>query len=400
MVTSGASAGCRATGWRCGKRGAGTRVFCAGLPRRWNPPILPEMHEPARRGRPARPRQRPDAARRPAAHRPTTSRSRVPVAAASAAGAPPPRRSRRATTSWIAGAARDLLRAAALARSGADAVPDRRDPRLPRHADRRRVERRGVHARDRRRRSSIVAVRAVAIARALPRADPARADRGGARRASACRISSRRPRARRALAGADSSASRSRSTSRSVKALIAENMERRATCRLRLLSGVKTGGLLVLAVLVNLALIPVVMFYLLRDWNMIVRARRRPGAARLAAQDARRSRARSTRVLAEFLRGQLLGDAGARGLLRDRAVAGRARPRARDRHPHRPAGVHPVRGLRPRPDARHDRGAAAVDRLAGLPRGARRVRRRPAARELRARCPGSSATASACIRWR
>ena len=38
---------------------------------------------------------------------------------------------------------------------------------------------------------------------------------------------------------------------------------------LQLLSGVKTGGLIVVSMLVNLALIPVVMFYLLRDWNMI-----------------------------------------------------------------------------------------------------------------------------------
>ena len=38
--------------------------------------------------------------------------------------------------------------------------------------------------------------------------------------------------------------------------------------------------------LVNLALIPVVMFYLLRDWNMIGERLCDAGAARLAAEDA------------------------------------------------------------------------------------------------------------------
>ena len=70
-----------------------------------------------------------------------------------------------------------------------------------------------------------------------------------------------------------------------------------------MLSGVKAGGLLLLSILVNLALIPVVMFYLLRDWPMLL-ARiddltppRWRGKVRAIAHDI-------DLVLAEFLRGQ------------------------------------------------------------------------------------------------
>jgi predicted PurR-regulated permease PerM len=56
----------------------------------------------------------------------------------------------------------------------------------------------------------------------------------------------------------------------SVRAFIAENAQEARDLSVRLLSGVKTGGLIALTVIVNLALIPVVMFYLLRDWNMIL----------------------------------------------------------------------------------------------------------------------------------
>ena len=55
-----------------------------------------------------------------------------------------------------------------------------------------------------------------------------------------------------------------------IREVLAENIESVRDLVLRLLAGVKTGGLLLLSILVNLALIPVVMFYLLRDWNRIV----------------------------------------------------------------------------------------------------------------------------------
>jgi len=90
-----------------------------------------------------------------------------------------------------------------------------------------------------------------------------------------------------------------------LKTLLSENMGEARDLSLRLLSGVKTGGLIVVSVLVNLVLIPVVMFYMLRDWNMMIE--------RL---DALVPRGWNTKVrtiatdidvvLAEFLRGQLL----------------------------------------------------------------------------------------------
>jgi predicted PurR-regulated permease PerM len=91
----------------------------------------------------------------------------------------------------------------------------------------------------------------------------------------------------------------------SLKSLVAENMDDVRAISLRLLSGVRTGGMIVISILVNLALIPVVMFYLLRDWNMI--------AERLYAlvprdwlPKTRSIVADIDTVLAEFLRGQVM----------------------------------------------------------------------------------------------
>ncbi len=91
----------------------------------------------------------------------------------------------------------------------------------------------------------------------------------------------------------------------SLRTLIAENMNEARDLSLQLLSGLKTGGLIVVSVLVNLALIPVVMFYVLRDWEMI--------GERLYALVPRRWLAKTRtivgdidEVLAEFLRGQLM----------------------------------------------------------------------------------------------
>ncbi len=91
----------------------------------------------------------------------------------------------------------------------------------------------------------------------------------------------------------------------SLKALVAEHMEEARGLSLQLLAGVKSGGLFLVAVLVNLVLIPVVMFYLLRDWDMI--------GERLYALVPRNWLAKVRTiggdidgVLAEFLRGQLM----------------------------------------------------------------------------------------------
>jgi predicted PurR-regulated permease PerM len=72
-----------------------------------------------------------------------------------------------------------------------------------------------------------------------------------------------------------------------------------------LLAGVRTGSRIVLALLVNIALIPVVMFYLLRDWPLFV--------TRIDELVPRRWQPRTRKmareiddVLAEFLRGQLM----------------------------------------------------------------------------------------------
>jgi predicted PurR-regulated permease PerM len=90
----------------------------------------------------------------------------------------------------------------------------------------------------------------------------------------------------------------------SLKRLVTENLDSARTLGVKLLSGVKAGGTFLLALLINLALIPVVMFYLLRDWTTIVRhidelmPRRWVGRVRTLAAEI-------DRVLAEFLRGQL-----------------------------------------------------------------------------------------------
>lgn len=89
-----------------------------------------------------------------------------------------------------------------------------------------------------------------------------------------------------------------------VKAVIADNLESVRDVGLRVLSGVKSGGLLLLAILINLALIPVVMWYLLRDWNVIVR-RIDDLLPRQFEHKIREIAREIDSVLAEFLRGQL-----------------------------------------------------------------------------------------------
>ncbi|MEO8755370.1 MAG: AI-2E family transporter [Casimicrobiaceae bacterium] len=91
----------------------------------------------------------------------------------------------------------------------------------------------------------------------------------------------------------------------SLKELVTENKDDARDLSLHLLAGVKTGGLIIISVLVNLALIPVVMFYLLRDWKMLgERLDTLVPRDWLAKQQAIVSDI--DRVLAEFLRGQLL----------------------------------------------------------------------------------------------
>jgi predicted PurR-regulated permease PerM len=90
-----------------------------------------------------------------------------------------------------------------------------------------------------------------------------------------------------------------------IRDVLADNLESVRDVGFRLLAGVKTGGLLLVSILVNLALIPVVMFYLLRDWTRIVERiddllpRRWETKVRQIAREI-------DDVLAEFLRGQVL----------------------------------------------------------------------------------------------
>jgi len=91
----------------------------------------------------------------------------------------------------------------------------------------------------------------------------------------------------------------------SLKALVAENVQDFRDLSLHLFSGLRSGGRILIGVLVNIALVPVVMFYLLRDWNMIwerlytLVPRSWLGKTHSIVTDI-------DRVLAEFLRGQLL----------------------------------------------------------------------------------------------
>ena len=88
-----------------------------------------------------------------------------------------------------------------------------------------------------------------------------------------------------------------------LRELLAQHADSAKDLSMQLLSGLKTGGAVLLSIIVNAALIPVVMFYVLRDWEMIwerlfdlVPGRWRPTTRQIAREvDA---------VLAEFLRGQ------------------------------------------------------------------------------------------------
>jgi len=90
-----------------------------------------------------------------------------------------------------------------------------------------------------------------------------------------------------------------------IREFLADNADKAQQFSLTLLAGVKTGGLIVLSLLINLALIPVVMFYVLRDWNMLLQRMDDllPRAWRAKAKTIVRD---IDVVLAEFLRGQVL----------------------------------------------------------------------------------------------
>jgi predicted PurR-regulated permease PerM len=90
-----------------------------------------------------------------------------------------------------------------------------------------------------------------------------------------------------------------------IRDFVSENMQSAQDLSLKVLSGVTTGGRILVSLLINLALIPVVMFYVLRDWNMLIA--RIDGLVPPRWQTKTRTMAREIDdVLGEFLHGQLL----------------------------------------------------------------------------------------------
>ena len=89
-----------------------------------------------------------------------------------------------------------------------------------------------------------------------------------------------------------------------LKQLASEALQTNQALLPRLLGSAHIGGLVVLGIVVNLLLIPVVLFYLLRDWHGIVDRIDRLIPRHLHAR-ARQIFAEIDAVLAEFLRGQL-----------------------------------------------------------------------------------------------
>jgi predicted PurR-regulated permease PerM len=90
----------------------------------------------------------------------------------------------------------------------------------------------------------------------------------------------------------------------SVRALAADLVAENQDLVGKLLGSLRIGGLALLAFVVNLLLVPVVLFYLLRDWHQVL-ARVDRLMPRYLHQKARAILGEVDSVLAEFLRGQL-----------------------------------------------------------------------------------------------
>lgn len=90
-----------------------------------------------------------------------------------------------------------------------------------------------------------------------------------------------------------------------VKQLMAQMLQSKQDLLPRLLGSLQIGGLALLGFLINLLLVPVVLFYLLRDWNDLVRRIGRLIPRHRQTQTTGLAREIDA-VLAEFLRGQVL----------------------------------------------------------------------------------------------
>ncbi len=89
-----------------------------------------------------------------------------------------------------------------------------------------------------------------------------------------------------------------------VRRMVTANVTGAHDMSMRLLTGIRAGGTLLLAIVINLALIPVVMFYLLRDWDILLE---RIGELlpRRWFDKVRTIAIEIDDVMAEFVRGQL-----------------------------------------------------------------------------------------------
>lgn len=91
----------------------------------------------------------------------------------------------------------------------------------------------------------------------------------------------------------------------SLRQAIMDNWQRAGGIMANVISSVSNSGLAILGWLVNLALIPIVTFYLLRDWDSLLQSIRGLLPTRLEPTVVRLAR-QSDEVLGAFLRGQLL----------------------------------------------------------------------------------------------
>lgn len=92
--------------------------------------------------------------------------------------------------------------------------------------------------------------------------------------------------------------------SESIKTFLSENLQDAKGIAQNLFNSLKVGGLAVLGFLINLLLLPVVLFYLLRDWDKLVHNINEM-VPRRWERKTREIAAEVDAVLAEFLRGQL-----------------------------------------------------------------------------------------------
>ena len=90
-----------------------------------------------------------------------------------------------------------------------------------------------------------------------------------------------------------------------VKQLTAQALQSNQGFVPRVLGSLQIGGLMLLGILINVLLVPVVLFYLLRDWNLLVSRVERMIPRQRHAQ-AVEIASEVDAVLAEFLRGQML----------------------------------------------------------------------------------------------